>query len=56
MKSVKKLLGCHQKFFLKKLETLPDNLGSWFSVYNLMLSQVDEICKKVLERRRKNLK
>ena len=25
---------------------LPDNLGSLFSVYNLILTQVDEICKK----------
>ena len=25
-----------------------DNLGSWFSVYNLILTQLDEICKKKL--------
>jgi hypothetical protein len=25
---------------------LPDNLGSGFLVYNLILTQVDEICKK----------
>ena len=24
---------------------LPDNLGSWFSVYNLILTQLDKICK-----------
>ena len=26
--------------------SLPDNLGSWFLVYNLILTQLDEICNK----------
>ena len=26
-------------------KALPGNLGSWFSVYNLSLTQLDEICK-----------
>jgi Zn/Cd-binding protein ZinT len=30
----------------KKKIPLPDNLGSWFSVYNLILTQLDEICRK----------
>jgi hypothetical protein len=47
MKYVKKKLGCHQKKFKQKLP-LSDNLGSWFSVYNLILTQLDEICKKII--------
>ena len=27
-------------------KALPDNLGSWFSVCNLILTKLDEICKK----------
>jgi hypothetical protein len=34
------------KYVKQKLLPLPDNLGSWFSVYNLILTQLDEICKK----------
>jgi hypothetical protein len=30
---------------MKKYRPLPDNLGSWFLVYNLILTQLDEICK-----------
>ena len=28
------------------VKALPDNIGSWFSVYNLILTQLSEICKK----------
>ena len=47
MKYVKKLLGCHKKKKKKRRKKLPlpDNLGSWFSVYNLILTQLNEICK-----------
>ena len=29
----------------KKIIPLSDNLGSWLSVYNLILPQLDELCK-----------
>ena len=30
---------------IKKIRPLPDNLGSWFLEYNLILTQLDEIFK-----------
>jgi hypothetical protein len=43
MKYVKQNWGAIKKKLKLKLP-LPDNLGSWFSLYNLILTQLDEIC------------
>jgi hypothetical protein len=45
MKYAKKLLGFHQKINKFVFRPLPDNIGTLFSVYNLILTQLDEICK-----------
>ena len=39
-------MGCHQQQQQKTFRPLPDNLGSWFSVYNLILTQLDEIWRE----------
>jgi hypothetical protein len=44
MKFVKNLMKFVKKIKKKEIP-LPDNLGSWFSVYNLILAQLDEICQ-----------
>ena len=48
MKYEKQKLGWQQKNKYKKIRPLSDNLGSWFSVYNLILTQLDEICKTII--------